>query len=115
MDELLKKLEDDKFGGNTPEWRKARWGDVEVLCAQDNDNWYYRHGNFIYVQAKEGDNTPHCYECDKKIEFKMQRLSVWFDEFKGPVGGGEVKTKHIPYCPKCEEEPEESGIIIDKL
>lgn len=115
MDELLKKLTDEKFEGNAPEWKEARWGDIEVLCAQDDNNWYYDHEGFIYIQAKKGDHTPHCYGCGSEIEFKIRRLSVWFDEFKGPVGGGDVKTKHIPYCLKCEEEPRASGIIIDKL
>ena len=113
MDGLLKKLIDEKFEGNATEWNEAVWGDVELLYTQDNDNWYYQHGDSIYVQAKKGDHAPHCYGCNSKIKFEMKTHSIWHSEFSGPVGGGKVKTKNIPYCPKCEKKPKSSEIIID--
>jgi hypothetical protein len=110
---LLKKLADEKFGGHSPKMREATWGEVNVFFAEDNKSWYYAHGDSIYVQAKEGDHTPHCYACGSEIEFKEQTNSVHFEEFGGLVGGGEVRIKHIPYCPTCEKEPEETGIITE--
>ena len=111
LKEVLRKLTDEKFGGDTPEWRDAKWGDIEVSCAQDDGNWYYRHGNYVYVQSKGKDKTPHCYECDSRIEFKVQTNSIHFTEFDGPVGGGEVRMHKVPYCPTCEREPASSGIL----
>ena len=110
---LLKKLSEEKFGGKEPVWKKARWGDADVLCVGDSDFWYYQRDNVIYIQSKKDDLTPHCYDCKSELEFKEQSNSVWFEEWSGPVGGGEVITKNIPYCPKCEEEPKGSGILIE--
>ncbi len=93
-------------------WREAKWGDVKILCDEDNKNWYYKFNNQIYVQAKQGDHTPHCYECNSEIKFKPQHCSVHFKEFK-LTGGGEVRIKHIPYCPECEKEPAETGFITE--
>lgn len=112
LDELLKKLKDEKFKREVPEWKDALWGNVEVLCAEDKNNWYYIYKNSIYFQAKEGDYTPHCYGCGSIIKFKRRTYSIWYKEFSGPIGGGGVKVRHIPYCPKCEEEPGDSGISI---
>jgi len=114
INNVLEKLIKEKFNGKNPEWKKAKWGDVNVLCSWDDKNWYYQHNNVIIIQSKQEDYTPHCYECSSKIDFKAQRKSIWFGEFDGCVGGGEVKTEHIPYCPKCEKEPSESGVIIEK-
>ena len=110
---VLKKFIKEKFHGMEPNWRDATWGDVSVLCTQDSHNWYYKKGSAIYTQSKDGDVTPHCYGCGTEIQFKEKRHSVWFKEFSGPVGGGEVRVKHIPYCPTCEIEPDDHGVIIE--
>ncbi len=109
---LVEKLSKEKFAGKKPEWKKAKWGDIQVLCVGDNKNWYYKNGEIIYIQAKQGDFTPHCYGCGAEIEFKEQKQPHWFGEFDGTVGGGKVKTKYIPYCPNCEKEPKETKIKV---
>ena len=113
---ILKQLESEKFGGKPTLWRQAWWGDVSVKCAEDARTWYYMHrvDTAIIVQAKKGDSTPHCFNCKSKIQFKKQSVSTWLDEFDGPVGDGSVKTKHIPYCPKCEDVPSSSEITISR-
>jgi len=114
--ELVEKLSEEKFAGKNPEWKEAKWGDIKVLCAWDDKNWYYKNGEVIYVQAKEGpgNSTSHCYGCGTEIEFGAQRQSKWLEEFDGPVGDGSVKLKHIPYCPTCEKEPEETSVIVEE-
>ncbi len=115
LPELLKKLEDEKFNGQKSEWRKARWGDVDVLCTQDEKNWYYRYNGAIFVQVK-GERVAHCYGCGEQIPHKLQRLSIHYAEFGDAcAGGGEVITKCIPYCPKCQSEPADSGIKTETI
>lgn len=116
LGKILKKINNEKFKGNNPDWRKTKWGDVGIFSAQDKDNWYYKHGRSIYVQAKTGNYELYCYGCNSKIEFKEQGNPVWsgkWFEGSGVFGEGEVRTKRIPYCPICEKEPPESGIILD--
>ena len=115
--DLLKKLADKKFGGKVPNFRKARFDQVEVACAEDKENWYmiYSSGGLIIVQDKAGKGVPHCYECGGEVYHKTQHRSVWFEEFHGPVGGGEVRSKRIPYCPQCGKEPEATGVIIESV
>ncbi len=109
---LVERLSEEKFAGENLEWREGNWGDTPVLFVEDGDNWYYKKGGVIYIQAKKRDATPNCYDCGTEIEFVRQSQSEWAGQFTGPVGGGDVKLKHIPYCPKCEKKPERSGVMI---
>ena len=110
----LDKLIKEKFNWNKPNWKKSNWGDVEVSWTEDNENWYYKYGNSIYVQAKQGDHTPKCYNCSSNIEFQEQDNSIWLEKFEdGPIGSGDTKIKHIPYCPKCEKVPEKFGVVME--
>jgi hypothetical protein len=114
IDELLKKLVNEKFNGKEPEWREAEWTETKVLCAIDDKNWYYRKGSMIYVQEKQAPNSTHCYHCNSEIEVVGQKCSVHYKEFGSAMaGGGEVRTKLIPYCPNCESKPSESGFITE--
>ncbi len=109
--ELLKDLANEKFNGKPANWKEGRWGDIEVLCAEDSENWYYRHGNVMYRQSKGGDHTPYCYGCNSELEVITQRNSIWYKEFSGPVGSGKVEVRHVPYCPSCENKPSGTGAI----
>ena len=61
---LLRGLVKERFGGKEPEWKEAMWGGVEVLSAEDEDNWYHQYKGNIYVQPKRGKvKVPHCYDC----------------------------------------------------
>lgn len=114
IDELLKKLEKERFNGQKPEWREAEWTGQKVLCAIDDKNWYYRNGNVIYSQQKKVPNKTTCYGCGSEIKIQAQHCSVHYKEFGSAMaGGGEVRTKLIPYCPNCETKPSESGFIVE--
>jgi len=115
MGTILEKLTAERFGGQEPAFRRARWGDVIVQMAQDDKNWYYIHrgANSLYAQAKQGDKTPYCVGCNSKLMFKEQSASQW--DHPSPeacAGGGEVRLMSVPYCPNCEEEPKGSTIEI---
>ena len=115
INEILAKLEKEKFDDKSPEWRKGgKWCDIEVSVTSDKDNWYYNSGKMIYAQAKQGEDNqkPYCFDCNSKIELVEQKCSVHYRDMP-LTGGGEVRTKIIPYCPKCESKPSESGFITE--
>lgn len=60
-------------------------------------------------------NAPYCYGCKGTIHFKIQHVSVHFEEFDGPIGGGEVIRKRIPYCPNCTQEPSDTGVVQETI
>ncbi len=60
------------------------------------------------------DGTYACWNCGGEILGKNVAFSVHFAEFRC-AGGGEVRNKVVPYCPKCEKEPPDSGIIRETI
>jgi hypothetical protein len=108
----LERLSKEKFDGKPLDFVKLKWGDVVVNHVEDRENHYFSYGDLFMVQSIAGrDRTARCYECDTPIQFKERSVSIHFSEFPGLlVGGGEVETKRIPYCPKCQEEPIGHGI-----
>lgn len=105
FEELEKKLAEEKFQGELPEWRDASWGDVNVRVVEDDENWYYAHHGVIYVQAKQGDNTPHCFEDGAEIEHQSVSVNIRLKNDPFPLASHGVETKHVPYCPTCESKP----------
>jgi hypothetical protein len=69
------------------------------------DDWRY------YVLP---DGTYACWRCGAEISLKTVFLSVHIEGMP-LVGTGEVRQKQVPYCPKCEKEPSERGIITENL
>lgn len=58
-------------------------------------------------QGKEGKGYTHA--CGESIMGKVQYVSIHDGPF--PLSGfGEVRTRTIPYCPKCEYEPADTGV-----
>jgi hypothetical protein len=52
-----------------------------------------------------------CWTCDESVQVKTQFLTVRWDSM--PLAGtGEVRTRQKAYCPNCEDEPSDSGIIM---
>ena len=115
--DLIKKLTDEKFNGNSLNFLDAKFDQVEVQCAEDDKNWYmfYSPTPIIIVQEKAMKNPPHCYVCEGSIGYITRSNSVHFKEFKGPVGGGEVRKKRIPYCSNCNEKPADHGVITESI
>ncbi len=117
---LVRRLADEKFNGESPTWREARFDQVRVLCAEDDENWYmlYTSAPLIIVQEKAMKNPPTCYECGGPVDYVARRLSVHFKEFTDmgvPAGGGEVRTKRIPYCPNCNTKPSGHEVISESV
>lgn len=61
------------------------------------------------------DLTYACWNCGAEVMVKDVALSVHYKEFDGPVGGGEVRHKLVPYCPNCEAEPPDDGVIKESV
>jgi len=73
---------------------------------ESSHNWKY----FILPD----NDTWLCWECGSEIQAITQSQSVHFAEF-ALAGGGEVRHKTIPYCPKCETKPSDRGIIRETV
>lgn len=55
-------------------------------------------------------STFHCWECDAEVQCKTRRMSVHDGPF--PLSGyGRVESVLTPWCPNCESEPSDTGII----
>jgi len=118
--DLLQRLTDEKFNGSSPSWREARFDQVDVRCAEDNENWYMHYApvGIIIVQEKAMKNPPHCYGCGDPVDYKVCSFSVHFKEFTDmdvPAGGGEVRRKRIPYCPNCNQKPADHRVITESI
>lgn len=60
------------------------------------------------------DGSYACWNCGADVFVKTVHLSVHFDDMP-LTGGGEVRNKQVPYCPKCEKEPPDHGFITESL
>ncbi len=56
------------------------------------------------------DGVAVCRECHSNIEMQSVNFSIHYEEF-GCGGAGEVMQRGIPFCPKCEETPKDSGCL----
>lgn len=57
---------------------------------------------------KQANGDYHCRDCGSQILAVIQRRPVW--EFPSACAGfGNVAKVEVPYCPKCEPRPSESG------
>lgn len=53
-----------------------------------------------------------CIKCGSEIQQTTCVVSIHDKRFSGCVGGGEVKTVPLPYCPKCEGVPQNVSTCI---
>jgi hypothetical protein len=67
-------------------------------------------GNFENYTEQE-DKTFTCNTCGSIIQAVTVSHSVHLHNLVG-AGFGEVKTTQEPYCPNCEEKPNEIGSPI---
>jgi hypothetical protein len=79
----------------------------------DNCGSYYQHlgGEGLYKTIDNGQNW-FCVKCKGEIE----GVTVHYPVHDGPFplsGSGQVITEMVPYCPKCEKEPNSSGDFIN--
>ena len=62
------------------------------------------------------DGSYACWRCGSEILAKEQSVSVHIAGFFGGMAGsGEVRSNEIPYCPNCDEEPPDRGIVYETL
>ena len=68
---------------------------------------------WVREQVKEGLNgEPTCKQCGGGIKAITAAISVHFTEFDQTcAGGGDVRHFPVPFCPKCEPIPDDSGCI----
>lgn len=60
--------------------------------------------------GKEGVGFKH--KCGENIQGKTVTHPIWDGPF-ACSGSGEVRTETVPFCLKCETEPNSSGAPID--
>ena len=109
--DLLEKLKDEKFGGETIDWEVGSWGQgraIKVHVAQDQDNFYYKQGKKVFVQSKNGppkDRVPVCYGCETPAKVLHATAPV-YETKMGPMfsGSGRVESVYSLYCTTCEPE-----------
>lgn len=64
--------------------------------------------DFLYY--RDHLSTFHCWECDAEVQCKTRHLSV-HDSPIPLAGSGRVERVQAPWCPNCEREPSDTGII----
>jgi len=101
--ELLEQLIQRKFHGITPKWKRARFGQIEVLHASDNTNWYSYYGGIIIIQNKD-TKRMRCYECGGPITHIDAPVNLATEECDRD---GKIKTFRIPYCASCKPKLED--------
>jgi hypothetical protein len=68
----------------------------------------------MYPVLDESVRTPqdkYAHGCGELIVGKTVRLLVIDPRFPPHTGSGEVLSLVVPYCPKCQTEPEDFGEI----
>lgn len=60
------------------------------------------------------DGSYACWNCGAEVLVKTVPFSVHFAEMS-LAGGGEVRNKQVPFCPNCEKEPPDHGIITESI
>lgn len=65
--------------------------------------------------CKANGDKVICKKCGEFILFSAVWVSIHDSRFPGCVGGGHVARVVIPYCPRCEGEPENQGCFHEDL
>jgi|SRR3989344_6231996 len=104
------------------EWKKFQeknpWVSFIPEFAKDVDGQEYmkkKGGSVAYKIIKEdvkGNQIYECAECGSKIMGATIARPIWDGPFPGS-GSGRCHYEKVPYCPKCEVEPNSSGIPIE--
>ena len=70
-----------------------------------------KSGNWVVAEESKKISYGYLHTCRTYLMGKEVYLTVRDGMF--PLsGGGEVKTQIVPFCPKCEREPEGHGFIM---
>lgn len=103
------------------EWKKCAveegWRRFIPEFAEDSKGNKYmrRRGNSaVYKMIMEGEKKYSCVctQCGSEVLSAIVRHSIW--DGPGPCAGhGNVESENVPYCPKCESEPDRIGCPIE--
>lgn len=89
-----------------PHWTSFKPEEAE----EDGIKYLRKHGSdIIYKKTEKG---YECMTCGEEVMSGRVAHPIW----DGPIpmsGGGECKYEEVPYCPKCEEEPNFHGSGIE--
>jgi hypothetical protein len=106
MQDLEKKLSDEKFDGGPLRWKDETWERCAVQLVEDDKFWYMRlhQGNIIFSYSKNitPKTVPHCLECNTVIEGVLHINTVHDNPLGGVGGYGNTDPIYIPHCKKCE-------------
>jgi hypothetical protein len=111
---LLEKLSKKEFDNKEIDWVKGRWAGIEVEIAQTDKNYFYKQGNEVFVQHKQGsgkDLIPYCYNCESEAKIMKVTVPIWDGNFLCS-GSGEIKTKYSFYCESCNKNPPTNTEIL---
>jgi len=69
--------------------------------------------NWKYFTDPLGNGEILCWTCGSQILCKNVIDSIHFKNMRAPgAGGGEVRGRSVPYCPKCDPKPQ-GGIVYE--
>jgi len=87
---------------NQPKWLD----NIMEIAERDGVIYHRKKGNsIIYIKEKE---RYSCMECDVTINIVERKHNV---SYGLPININ-VEVEEVPYCPNCEEKPNDSGKFI---
>ena len=99
----------------SPEWQKfareSPWAACVLETAKDSKGQEFirRRGNNLTYRKIAGGYQ--CIQCDSEIQAGRVAHPIWDGPF--PMSGsGRCHYEEVPYCPKCEKEPNFDGTPI---
>ena len=70
-------------------------------------------GHWVVVDESQQVKSGYKHQCGTELKGKVVYLTIRDGLF--PLSGsGEVKNQTVPFCPKCEREPEGHGFISSR-
>ena len=97
------------------EWKKIKekhpWISFlpeEARDSEGNEFMRKRSGNVLYIKTEDGYK---CINCNSEIMTVKVAHAIWDGPFPCS-GSGSCAYENIPYCPKCEKEPNYHGSPI---
>jgi len=113
LEELIQRLSRERFQGKEVTWEEGHLNSIPVKVAHDAQDNYIMKGDIIYVMRIRGEGDMKCFGCGSDILSARVAHPVWDGPF--PCSGdGRVRSEEVPYCPKCEKEPNYYGTPVKK-
>ena len=94
-----------KFGRENP------WTSFIFETAQDPNGVKYHRKKGTQIVYRIVGNGLECVECGSEIKAGIVVHTIW-DGNSGTSGSGKCYHEDVPYCPKCEKEPNFRGSPI---